>query len=111
MAGHIGVLMTQALLNQGYLDANFIITPTGISFFKNNLSINTQDLYDLKRQFSTKCLDWSERQYHIGGALGHALLQSFEDKHFITPHKHVKRALILTPAGNDFLQKYLDIYI
>ncbi|MBZ5963440.1 helix-turn-helix transcriptional regulator [Leuconostoc gelidum subsp. gelidum] len=111
MAGHIGVLMTQALLNKGYLDTNFIVTPTGVNFLKNNLAINTQDLYDLKRQFSTKCLDWSERQHHIGGALGHALLQSFKDNHFITPHKHVKRALILTPTGNDFFQKYLDISI
>ena len=109
MAGHIGVLITRSLIDKKYLDSTFHPTESGVTFLKETLDIDIQNLHHLKRQFTTRCLDWSERQHHVGGALGHALFLSFEEQKFVVPHKNIKRALVLTSAGDNFLQKELDI--
>ncbi|MFT9097692.1 ArsR/SmtB family transcription factor [Liquorilactobacillus sp.] len=109
MAGHIGVLIAQSLVTKKYLDSEFHPTELGITFLKDTLNIDTQNLHNLKRQFTTQCLDWSERQHHVGGALGHALFLSFAKNKFVVSHKSIKRALVVTSTGDAFLQEKLNI--
>jgi DNA-binding transcriptional ArsR family regulator len=57
----------------------------------------------LRRRFAYACIDWSERRPHIGGALGHALLEiALKQKWFV--RNLDSRALTLTAAGRRQLQ-------
>ncbi|WP_220739626.1 ArsR/SmtB family transcription factor [Leuconostoc miyukkimchii] len=111
MAGHIGVLITTALTQKGYLNSEFNVTENGGAFFRDYLNIEVSLLHKQKRQFATKCLDWSERQHHVGGALGHAILLSFKEKGLVTINNKSTRALTLTTKGTSFLQTQLNIIL
>ena len=47
--------------------------------------------------------DWSERRYHLGGALGAALAKTFMENQWIR-HIDDTRALLVTQAGKRQLQ-------
>jgi len=111
MAGHIGVLITTALTQKGYLDETFNLTKTGEFFFQDTLHIDVDKLRKQKRHFTTKCLDWSERQHHIGGAVGHAILLTFKLNGWVVQNNKSTRALTLTTKGTNFLQTVLNINI
>ncbi len=62
------------------------------------LGIDVDAMRSLRRRFAYACVDWSERRPHIGGALGHALLQfTLKQQWFIQDLD--SRALKLTPLG------------
>jgi DNA-binding transcriptional ArsR family regulator len=63
-----------------------------------SLGINLEALRRLRRRFAYACLDWSERQPHIGGALGAALLISALDRKWLTQELD-SRALSVTKIG------------
>jgi DNA-binding transcriptional ArsR family regulator len=64
----------------------------------------------LRRRFAYACVDWSERRPHIGGALGHALLEAaLRQKWFVQDLD--SRALILTAAGRRHLQSHFGLRI
>ncbi|MCV3295845.1 MAG: helix-turn-helix transcriptional regulator [Oenococcus sp.] len=109
MAGRIGVLIATALTQKNYLDPEFNLTDKGTNFFQDVLHIDLSLLHKQKRQFTTKCLDWSERQYHVGGAIGHAMLLSFKDQGLVMPDNKSTRAIALTSKGTTFLQTHIAI--
>ncbi|MBZ6003844.1 helix-turn-helix transcriptional regulator [Leuconostoc gelidum subsp. aenigmaticum] len=114
MAGHVGREITAALINHDFLAENkhkLQLTASGSLFFEQQLNIDIAQLRQQKRQFITSCLDWSERKYHTGGALGHALYHFFQSKYFVLPNKNVRRALSLTPNGTRFLNDILDVHL
>lgn len=45
-----------------------------------------------------KCIDWSERHYHLGGALGNAILERLLELNWIKRHPK-SRAIIVTQNG------------
>jgi hypothetical protein len=51
-----------------------------------------------RRQFACRCLDWSERRDHLGGALGAALAERLQALRWIERRKH-SREVRITPAG------------
>ena len=55
-----------------------------------------------RRQFACRCLDWSERRDHLGGALGAALAARFEEQQWLQRVKHT-RAVRVTPRGRQAL--------
>lgn len=80
LAGKLGVQLTESMLKAGYLTLEgkqFVLTDEGILFF-TTFGIDLTALKRKRRSFSHACLDWSERRYHLAGALGCELLnQSF----------------------------------
>lgn len=79
LAGKLGVQLTESMLNAGYLTLEgkqFVLTDEGILFF-TTFGINLTALKRKRRSFSHACLDWSERRYHLAGALGCELLNQF----------------------------------
>ena len=50
-----------------------------------------------RRPLCRRCLDWSERQSHLGGALGAAVLARLLDKGWA--RREAGRVLTITPAG------------
>jgi DNA-binding transcriptional ArsR family regulator len=77
LAGYIGVQMTNSLINQELLkkvDLNYEVTSKGEHFFYN-FGIDLNEQQKKRRACARCCLDWSERQHHIAGSLGNAILE------------------------------------
>ena len=111
LAGKLGITITQALLRENILTTNnqeFMTTAKGNAFFKN-LNIDINILKQQRRQFAKCCLDWTERQYHIAGSLGAALLNYLLEKRLVLKSKHEPRAIILTTAGRTWLAENLSL--
>lgn len=51
-----------------------------------------------RRHFARRCMDWTERRPHVGGALGASVLRSLLDRGWIKPRRST-RALRVTDAG------------
>ena len=87
MAGVLGVTVADGLIDKGYIvadDTDFTATPTGEAFFAD-LGIDLAALRDTRRHFARRCLDWSERRPHVGGALGAGLADVFLQKRLDCP--------------------------
>jgi predicted transcriptional regulator len=112
LAGKLGVAITNALLEQGFLiedEQNYKLTDKGVTWFAS-WQIDVELLKTKQRKFAYACLDWSERHYHIAGALGAALADLFFDNGWIKRVSH-SRAVKITPAGEMFLANALGIIL
>jgi hypothetical protein len=82
IAGTIGVAFRDRFAALGWLTISstgetetYDLTPRGVNAL-TTLEINIGAARGLRRRFVFfGCLDWTERRYHLGGALGAALLQ------------------------------------
>lgn len=111
LAGQLGVAMTDALVRKGYLIENerdYGVTPSGSSWFCD-LGVNIQPDPRSRRAFTRKCLDWSERRYHLGGVLGAAMLEIFLDAGWLARSNSHRRALRITHAGQAEFWRQFEI--
>jgi DNA-binding transcriptional ArsR family regulator len=72
LAGELGVSLLDGLRREGFIqvrDSDVEITPAG----RKRLEALGIDLTPTRRPLTKLCLDWSERRYHLAGALGAAL--------------------------------------
>ncbi|CAH2715864.1 hypothetical protein BACCIP111895_03048 [Neobacillus rhizosphaerae] len=109
LAGKLGVSLTEAFLEKGYLvegEVDFLVTDKGEKFFRE-FKIDLDALRNKRRYFARKCLDWSERRYHLAGSLGNAVLIRLLDLHWI--EKLPDRAVRVTKKGRDGLYESLGI--
>jgi DNA-binding transcriptional ArsR family regulator len=60
-----------------------------------------------RRKFAYACRDWTERRFHLGGALGAALCQRLIETAWIVPA--AGRAVTVTPLGHHRLRETLGI--
>ncbi len=105
LAGKLGVSLTNAMINKNYIiqkDNLFQLTSSGKSFF-NNLNINTDILTKKRRLFAKPCLDWTQREHHLAGSLGSALLDYFIENRLIIKSKSKARVVLLTAKGSKWL--------
>ncbi|MGE0047577.1 MAG: ArsR/SmtB family transcription factor [Acidithiobacillus sp.] len=80
LAGKIAVDLANAMMGKGWLvlqDRDFQVTDGGEKELAK-FGLDVPMLHRQQRLFARRCIDWSERRPHIGGALGSALLQAFE---------------------------------
>ena len=115
VAGTVGVLMHQRFcalqwLVPGTVDRTYETTPAGNRGFET-LGIKLEKALSLRRRFAYPCIDWSERQPHLAGALGSALLELVLTRRWMTADTG-SRALTLTRSGRKALadQLQLDIH-
>lgn len=110
LAGALAIAVRNELLRRGEIrhkkDA-FIVTPAGKRFLRT-LNIDADSLRHLRRSFACKCLDWTERHHHLGGAAGAALLSCFIDRKWLA-RMHGTRALRLTHAGERGFEEVFSI--
>lgn len=100
LAGKLAVNLTETMLSAGYFEKKereFVVTPKGEQFF-TAFGLNLGELKRERRQFSHACLDWSERQHHLAGALGHGLLTHFFELGWIVQVPSI-RAVKVTDKG------------
>jgi DNA-binding transcriptional ArsR family regulator len=110
LAGRLGVATTRALCTNKYLcdeGLGYKVSAAGTAWFRA-LGI---EIGLIKRQPLTKrCLDWSERRYHLAGALGVALAHRILELHWIVRARD-SRALRLTDRGKTALRSELGLEI
>lgn len=104
MAGKLGVLLHDRFAALRWLSADatgsstaYGLTPKGTKAFEA-LGIDIGAIRTLRRRFASACLDWSERQPHVGGALGAALLKVALKRKWVTSDLD-SRALDITSFG------------
>jgi DNA-binding transcriptional ArsR family regulator len=105
LAGRLGVQLTRSLVRRRILreaDGSFTVSRRGELWFADELTIDVEPLRNARRAFALQCLDLTERQPHLAGALGAAVARAFLDRH------HARRlpgtrALGLTPDGTAWL--------
>lgn len=112
LAGYVGVQITNSLVEKGILvkkDMNFEVTTEG-SCFLQEFGIDEQELHHKRRTFARCCLDWTERQHHIAGALGNALLEKMLELEWFLRMPQT-RAVKVTPKGRVELTKRFSIQV
>lgn len=116
LAGSIGVQIAQALVRTNALalsGSEYAVTPhtaERLSEIGIDLSAVQAHARLTRRPLVRACLDWSERRYHVAGALGAALAEYFLDQRWVE-RRHSSRALTITAAGRRALRARFDITI
>lgn len=85
LAGKLGVALTQAILARELIQVDqqsYVLTEQG-SQWLTNWEIDESQLRKGRRHFARTCLDWSERQNHVAGALGAAITARLFDQGWI----------------------------
>jgi DNA-binding transcriptional ArsR family regulator len=107
LAGRLAIAVTRALTARGTIERRedaFIVTREGTRWFAQ-LGLDVAAIAAQRRQFAPACMDWSERQDHIGGALGAALAARFEAARWLR-RRPESRAVVITPLGRTALKKH-----
>ena len=111
LAGKISVEIVESMLAKDILISgkkDFEVTDIGYNWFVE-FGIDIEKLKKKRRSFAKKCLDWSEREHHLAGALGSALLgELFERKWLV---RSQGRALRITLTGRENMNKSFGIII
>jgi DNA-binding transcriptional ArsR family regulator len=108
MAGTLAVSLHDHLMELGWLSPGlaredaYDLTEVGAKALET-LGINIEAVQALRRRFAYRCLDWSERRPHVGGALGAALLRVAFQRKWVVQDLD-SRALSVTPVGRREMQ-------
>lgn len=108
LAGKIGVSIADSLLRQKLITDEFGLTKKGEKWMQQVMGIDVALLKAQRRTFSRPCLDWSERRYHLAGAVGAALLDKMLADDWVRRTKH-SRAIVITATGRELLGKHFSV--
>lgn len=106
LAGRLGVGLAWSLVDRGYLrasDDGFALTRKGAAAL-GRFGIDTDALRHGRRPLTRRCLDWSERRPHLGGALGAAIFTRLRGLGWVRGGR-TSRAVTLTENGRAGLAK------
>lgn len=109
LAGSLGTGLLASLVKKGWIesdggdDKQLRVTGKGEKALAS-LGVDIDAARAKRRQFACRCLDWSERQDHLGGALGAAVAEHFRASKWIERVKH-SRVVRVTPAGRQKLKR------
>ena len=109
-AGRLGVALADSLANRKQVileDGAGLVTSAGRTFLKG-LGVEIESGKHSRRALCRPCLDWSERRWHIGGALGAAIASRFSDLGW-TVCGDGSRAVTITTAGTEALAELFGI--
>jgi len=115
MAGAVAVSLHDRFMRLGWLNArpadhkSYHLTPAGTRVLEH-LGIDVEATLALRRHFAFACLDWSERQPHIGGALGAALLKLALRSRWVVQELD-SRALSVTRVGKREMERRFGVLI
>jgi DNA-binding transcriptional ArsR family regulator len=111
LAGALGVRVTDVLIARGALrldgDAYAITAPNTFA----DLGVDVDSVRaGTRRSLARPCLDWSERRYHLAGALGAALATHWLAAGWLA-RLPTSRALAVTPQGRRGFRHVLGITV
>lgn len=105
LAGEVAVRLLVVLGERGWIEAGgdeMDLTAAGETWF-SALGVDLDALRARRRPLCRPCLDWSERRFHLGGALGAALLERLFALRFAR-RETGSRAVVLSSRGAAFLE-------
>ncbi|MFL5576364.1 MAG: ArsR/SmtB family transcription factor [Gemmatimonadaceae bacterium] len=110
LAGVLGVQITEALVADRALVLDgraYAVTDDGVARLSGigvDVAAVAEAASRTRRPITRACLDWSERRYHLAGALGAALAERLLDAGWVE-RTHASRALRVTNAGRRALRR------
>lgn len=113
MAGAVAVALHRRFLERGWLvdaaavDGSYELTADGAQAFER-LGVDVAGARAQRRRFACACLDWSERQPHMAGALAAALLKTTLKRRWLAKDLD-SRALRVTPVGRRELKHHFEL--
>jgi hypothetical protein len=110
LAGKVGVLIFESLSDHNYLEKTedgYRVSKPGWDWL-GSLNIDTIALKNARRPLVKPCLDWSERRYHIAGALGATLLNHMLETGWLRRVSN-SRQIIITSKGRSNLYDLLGL--
>ena len=100
LAGELGVAIADSLIKNGHLilgPDGGEVTESGETFLAD-VGIDVMGSRRRRRAFCRPCLDWSERRYHLAGAIGAAIAERCFEMKWVKRIEE-SRALQITPTG------------
>lgn len=110
LAGAAGVAVSEALVARGLLaehDLGYRVTAEGATSF-GEIDVDLARLAVGDRPLARRCMDWSERRYHLAGSLGAALTTRFLELRWLRPHE-ASRVVTITREGRRGLTDWLEV--
>jgi DNA-binding transcriptional ArsR family regulator len=110
LAGRLGVALADSLRERDCVlltDEGGMVTDKGQAFLAT-LGVDFATPKGSRRAFCRPCLDWSERRWHIGGAVGAALARRCFDLGW-TARQLDTRAVTITAAGEQGFQDLFGV--
>ena len=112
LAGALGVGLTQALEQERALrpdGRDYQVTRHGERRLRE-LGVDVAALRSERRAFARRCLDWSEREFHLAGAVGAALAERLFELGWLE-RRPGTRAVRITSAGRADLRKQFGLVL
>lgn len=112
LAGHLGVLIYGGLIERRIVDPDQdlpVLTLEGEEWL-NEIGIDLAALRQHRRPLMRTCLDWTQRQHHMGGALGSAMLDRMLSQKWLVRRSN-RRALRLTASGRRGIERQFGIML
>jgi DNA-binding transcriptional ArsR family regulator len=111
LAGELAVSVCEALQSRGCLDRNTFALNQAGEVFLSDLGIDFGPLKaNRKRPLVRKCLDWTERRFHIAGTLGAALLVLFRQRSWLKRQPD-SRLVTITDEGKQAFRDIFEVQI
>jgi len=110
LAGKLGVALADGLVERNHVrlgDEGGLLTQSGRAFL-GDLGVEIEARRKSRRAFCRPCLDWSERRWHIGGAVGAALASRCFDLGWVERQSQ-GRAVTVTPAGERAFEELFGV--
>jgi DNA-binding transcriptional ArsR family regulator len=111
LAGRLGVAVTKSLQSRGFLltaaEKRYDVTVRGAEWF-GSLGVNISELKPNRRGLARQCLDWTEREHHLGGPLGLHFMGALCARGWLHRSKG-SRAVQVTPTGYAKLKSNLGV--
>jgi len=107
LAGELGVALTEALLRQRVLEIaakDYVLTEQG-KVILADWGVDVKIAQGQRRAFARRCLDWTERRDHLGGALGATICNTWLEHDWVKRAEQ-GRALELTTQGKEQLRRW-----
>lgn len=110
IAGELGVGLADFLEQRTLIVPSgareYTITDRGEVFFRR-WGIDLVPLRSSRKVLARRCLDWTQRRYHVAGALGDAICRNMVEREWIK-RSQGSRVLQVTPAGRAKLAQILS---
>lgn len=105
LAGRLGIALTSSLIENDWVDAEFVdVTTRGVVHFTAQ-GIDIIDLRRVRRRLVRFCPDWTERKPHVAGSLGAALASVFIARRWAI-RRPIGRGLDITRSGSRALKEH-----
>ena len=111
LAGQVGVAVADGLQRRGLLR----YAGDGLEVDVHRwdaappLGVRCREARRSRRPLVRSCLDWSERRYHLGGALGVALTRRMFELDWLRRSPNEARVVTITPAGSGGLRDVFGV--